>query len=261
VRDLWFVDSASDALDEGNRYLVAALNEMLAEVSAVVRIDAPPVRPRDSLRQAQEQFRSALPGLRTLTDVPAEDRDITPWVVGYINDTTKNNRLEFVDLTDSSYENKRLPFLIEFLTTRRTNWTDEDWQRCIVNPVQLHMITWRKWFDRLRHSADAEPPDDLKDYVSATEIRRKHTPDDIVLDQKKLVAFLKLHEGIQTMRPLAKNGKPRTNRLLVHLGDWYRHKDAFKEWFDADSASSNASSESDIAKRIAAVRRKNQSKK
>ena len=103
--------------------------------------------------------------------------------------------------------------------------------------------------------------DALKDYAMATDIRKKHTPAGIVLDQRRLVKFLSLHPTIRTRRPLGSDGKPRTNRLLVHVGDWYIHHDALKEWDTADGDSIEATPESEIAERIAAVRRKKQREK
>lgn len=99
---------------------------------------------------------------------------------------------------------------------------------------------------------------DLRDYVSATEIRTKHTPEGIVLDQRRLVKFLNFHQSIRTERPRGKDGKPRKNRLLVHLADWVKHLDALKEWDAPDNDSIDAVPVSEIAKRAAAIRRKKQ---
>jgi len=72
-----------------------------------------------------------------------------------------------------------------------------------------------------------------RDYVTATVARKNHVPDGLVLDHKKLTAFLELYgEEIRTKRPLGKNGKPRPNRLMVHLADWVRHQDKLSKWLN-----------------------------
>ncbi|MBC8355099.1 MAG: hypothetical protein H8E66_24240 [Planctomycetes bacterium] len=110
--------------------------------------------------------------------------------------------------------------------------------------------------DALMQWIDLAPElNDLRDYVSATEIRTKHSPPGIVLDNRRLVRFLLIHSSIRTVRPPGKDGKPRKNRLLVHLADWVKHQDALKEW---DTAENGTSSESEVVERIAAVRRKKQ---
>jgi len=100
---------------------------------------------------------------------------------------------------------------------------------------------------------------DLQDYLSATEIRTKHTPPGVVLEHRRLVKFLSTHPAIRTANPPGNDGNPRKNRLIVHLADWIKHQDALKEW---DTAYRNlpidAVPVSEIEKRTAAVRRKKQ---
>lgn len=99
------------------------------------------------------------------------------------------------------------------------------------------------------------PTADLDDYITATQIRTEHTPDGVVLDHRKLNKFLDLQsDTIRTTRPLGKNGKPRTNRLLVHLGDWHKNTDALIEWCDADSNPIDRQSKEQIEARKEAVR-------
>lgn len=100
--------------------------------------------------------------------------------------------------------------------------------------------------------------DALKDYETATDIRTKRTPAGIVLDHRRLVKFLALHQTIRRTRPLGNDGKPRKNRLLIHLGDWVKHQDALTEWDKADSDSIDTASDGEIAERTVAVRRKKQ---
>jgi hypothetical protein len=99
-----------------------------------------------------------------------------------------------------------------------------------------------------------------QDYVLATEIKSKHTPPGVVLDLRRLKRFLTHAASIRTMRPLGRDGTPRMNRLLVHLGDWYKHRDALIEW---DKAERNpldveAVSQTEAAERLAEVRRRKQ---
>jgi hypothetical protein len=109
-----------------------------------------------------------------------------------------------------------------------------------------------------RHLEPASPPAGLRDYVTATEIRTKHTPAGIVLDQRRLVKFLRSHPSIRTDRPRGIDGKPRANRLLVSLADWVTHLEALKEWDSADRDSIETAPKSEIAFRTAAVRSKKQ---
>jgi hypothetical protein len=127
------------------------------------------------------------------------------------------------------------------------------------------LLCWVDEHVKLRE-ADVETPEpparvDLRDYATATEIRTKHTPAGIVLDHRKLVKFLSFHLTIRTANPPGRDGKPRTNRLIVHLADWVKHEDALKEWDAADRESIDAVPESEIAKRKAAVDRKKQRRK
>ena len=104
-----------------------------------------------------------------------------------------------------------------------------------------------------RGGEDISTVDDISNYVSATDIRKEHTPDGIVLDLRKLKKFLQQHEGIRTMRPLGKNRKPRKNRLMVHLADWYKHSNALAEWYEAESYPNGRATEAEIAARKEAV--------
>lgn len=108
---------------------------------------------------------------------------------------------------------------------------------------------------------NGESADDLTDFETAKDIRTKHTPAGVVLDQRRLVKFLNLHSDIRQRRPQGKNGEPRKNRLLVHLADWYKHRDALVEWDTADRNSMDNTSESEIAERTAAVHRKKNRRK
>jgi hypothetical protein len=98
-------------------------------------------------------------------------------------------------------------------------------------------------------------------FVSATAIRTEHTPDGIVLEHRKLVKFLKLHSKIRTKRPVRKDGKPRKNRLLVNLTDWYEHNNALIEWYRIESRDSDLATGQDTSKRLEAVHAKNNPQK
>ena len=99
---------------------------------------------------------------------------------------------------------------------------------------------------------------DYQDYVSATEIRTTHTPDGIVLDHRNLMRFLEVHQDIRTARPLGKDGKPRPNRLLVHLADWHKNRKALAEWYESDSDAIETPSKEEVERRQTAVRSRKQ---
>lgn len=65
-------------------------------------------------------------------------------------------------------------------------------------------------------------PVDESAYVSATSILADHTPPEFRLTHKQLVGYIEdfSKNHIRWSRPLGDDGKPRSNRLTVHLADW-----------------------------------------
>jgi hypothetical protein len=108
-----------------------------------------------------------------------------------------------------------------------------------------------------RHVENAKESNiESRDYVSATKIRAKHTPAGIVLDHRKLVRFLKYAKDIRQLRPIGRDGKPRANRLLVHIADWHNNADLLKKWVEAQPDQTDAASQKEIEERKAAVKRR-----
>lgn len=137
-RTPWFVSLARDALNEGYRVVSSRLNSVLREKAPGVLIDAEPVRQGDSLRHAAEQLRQALPGLRTLRQLPASDSHIAAWTVGFIN-STNNARMDLLASSLTGNIEEEMTFHCDFLRESRTHWAPEIWADCIKAPVEsLH---------------------------------------------------------------------------------------------------------------------------
>ena len=132
---LWFVTLARDALNEGHRVIAHHLNLVLLENAPDVHINADPMRTGDSLRHAAEQFRQALPGLRTRAPLPARDSQVNVWTLGYINWTNNPQCFVTVDGMDPAGEFDLGP-ICTFLRKRRSHWPPEVWRECIQAPVE-----------------------------------------------------------------------------------------------------------------------------
>jgi len=65
-------------------------------------------------------------------------------------------------------------------------------------------------------------PADPTAYLPASEIRTKHTPAEVEVTAKQIPGILKDYKSnrIRWTRPLGREGKPRENRLKIHLSDW-----------------------------------------
>lgn len=68
-------------------------------------------------------------------------------------------------------------------------------------------------------------PLDPSAYVPAMEILNEHTPPSTATTYKQLKRILHRHPEVRRTRPKGKQGKPRLNRLDVHLADWTKLKD------------------------------------
>jgi len=162
----WYVKSARDALEMGYRCIAERLNAILDQNAPGLAIRADPPRLGDSMKSAMGQFRRAMAGLRTLRELPDQNAGISPWTLGYVNDT--GNPPTNVPLsTDWELFD---PFIFDFLSTGRSTWKPEHWKRFIVDRVELHMAESRSTleeFSRLANSKSGESwrqaanPDDL----------------------------------------------------------------------------------------------------
>lgn len=124
-------------------------------------------------------------------------------------------------------------------------------RRRTATPLALASID-AKTIERQPSDEDLLPV--LSDCVSAKEIMREHTPQDIVLDLKKLTKFLESHRGIRWRRPPDKKGNPIPNRLVIHVGDWAM-RGPLREWYTAHRNPIENVSDTEIAERLAAVQR------
>lgn len=107
-----------------------------------------------------------------------------------------------------------------------------------------------------------ESPADQSAYIAASKIVAAHCPADVVINHKQLVAILGKHPEIKWTRPRMRNGRPRMNRMLIHLADWL----LFLERCKAGLAIFNADpfppmSEREFEERTAVIRRQKEARK
>jgi len=150
----WFISSARDALEMGYRCIAKKLNDILARNCPSLAINADPIRQNDSMRAAIDQFRGAMPGLRTLRELPDSNAGISPWTLGYVNDT--GNPAYHISL--GMDWNDVDPFMFDFLMTGRPEWKADHWQQFIVDPVSKHMEEVRAALDEFARLAGTNGP-------------------------------------------------------------------------------------------------------
>jgi hypothetical protein len=152
----WYISSARDAVEMGNRCIAAKLNAILARNASSLAINADPPRLNDSIRFAIGQLRRAMVGLRTLREMPERDSSIFPWTLGYVNDTTNPLFNIALGADWGLYD----PSTFDFLETR--SWSQEIWKRQIVDPVEAYAAAVRMDLEQLALIAKSreKPQDD-----------------------------------------------------------------------------------------------------
>ncbi len=97
-------------------------------------------------------------------------------------------------------------------------------------------------------------PSDPSAYVAAKRIMTEHTPTEVKVTAKELPKLLRDYAAnrVRWTRPRGQDGKPRRNRLLVHLADWTAYIER-RNGLDAEGFP--RMTESEVSERAAAVRR------
>lgn len=153
-REPWFILAARNALEEGFRCVAARLNEVLDEKAKGLQIAADQPTADDSFRHAQEAMRRALPGLRTVMEIPAHDAQVTPWTLGYVNDKGNPPLVLSVDAVSCDL----IDDAIQLLRTSRETWRREHWETFIVQPVESHMEELRQSLGDINAPYLVSPP-------------------------------------------------------------------------------------------------------
>jgi hypothetical protein len=135
MADSWFVNLACAGLEMGHRCIAATVNPILIKNAPGLAIDAEPRSRNDSMREAMSQFRRALPGLRTLLELSADDRDIAPWTLGYIN----GSRNLPYNISVAADWRETDPAIFDFLSTKRCHAKPQQWQELVVEPIEQYI--------------------------------------------------------------------------------------------------------------------------
>ena len=149
-QSMYYVAQARDALNEGHRFIAHELNDILGahDVSHLIASDS--LGPGDSLRHAAEKFRAALTGLRTKVDLPADDYNVEPWTLGFINGP--NNPPQGISVAKGMMSSE-FPLSLEFDFLRRQDFSGDQWREWIISPVSEHHAQWLDLLDSLTPKA------------------------------------------------------------------------------------------------------------
>lgn len=136
-----------------------AANLVLAERVPGLEIDADLPRPGDSMRVAMDQFNKALPGLRTVMELPVSELEICPWTLGLVND---DGNVPF-DISVIVNWDDIQSSVFDFLTERNLHWKRKHWQKFIVDYVEEHMEGVRRALDEVDKGIAANVPTETEE--------------------------------------------------------------------------------------------------
>jgi hypothetical protein len=144
------IDEAQAAWEDGFAIIAARLNVVLHERHTGLTIHAYKPPPGETLGSCRERLAQALGDIPMAISDLADDPDLHPWTLGFVNDLSQPERKIGSRGFDEMFGlDVGLATTIAELRTSHLDWTPQHWRHAIVGPVEASAQQWSLRFSEM----------------------------------------------------------------------------------------------------------------